>query len=106
MTQSQLRDRFSDSKRLADVELHGSSRSHRAEAARAGADVAQDHERRGPPAPAVEDIRALRLFANRVQPLPLHELLELFVVLALDDARADPRRYRAGEDGGGSAHRR
>src|SRR5713101_5451545 len=95
MTQSQLRDRFSDTKRLADVELGRPSRGHRAEAACARADVAQDHERRRAPAPAVEDVGALRLFANGVQPLRLNETLELLVVLALDDARADPRRNRA-----------
>src|SRR6266699_4852488 len=106
MTQSQLRDRFSDTKRLADIELCRPSRRHRTEAARAGADVAQDHERRRPPAPAVEDVRALRFFANRVQPLALDELLELLVVLALDDARADPRRDRARHEWGGGAHSR
>src|SRR5712691_10067244 len=106
MTQSKLRDRFSDTKRLADIELRRPSRGHRAEATRARANVAKDHERRRPPAPAIEDVRALRLFANCVQPLRLHELLELLVVLALDDARADPRRDRARDEWGGGAHSR
>src|SRR6266702_2943176 len=106
MTQSELRDRFGDSKRLADVELGRPSRRHRAEPARARADAAQDHERRGPPAPAVEDVRALRLFANGVEPPRLHELLELLEVLALDDARADPGRDRTGHELRGRAHSR
>src|SRR5579859_3243091 len=104
MTQSQLRDRFGDAQRLADVELGRPSRGHRAEPARARADVAQDHERRGPTAPAVEDVRALRLLANGVEAPRLHQLLELLEALALYDARADPRRDRAGHERGGRAH--
>src|SRR5207247_2236124 len=106
MTESELRDRFGDSKRLADIELGRPSRRHRAEPAGARADVAQDHERRRPPAPAVEDVRALRLFANGVELPRLDQLLELLEVLALDDARADPGRDRTGHELRGRAHSR
>ena len=37
-------------------------------AARARAGVAEDHERRGAVVPALADVRAVRLFADRVQP--------------------------------------
>ena len=46
----------------------GPSALDRAEAAGAGADVAQDHERRRPPGPALGAIRAAGALADRLQP--------------------------------------
>src|SRR5438105_2440463 len=90
VTQAELGDRLSHAKRLGQVELGRAARGDRAEPAGAGADRAQDHEGRGPPVPAVVDVRALRLFADRVQALAANELLQLLVVLALGDADLDP----------------
>src|SRR6201999_4647761 len=52
-----------------------------AEAAAPGAGVAEDHERRGAALPALPDVRARRLLADRVQVLGLDQALQLAVAL-------------------------
>src|SRR5207248_1008892 len=47
-----------------------------AEAAAAGADVPEDHEGRGPPFPALADVRAVRLLAHGVEVLGVDRLLQ------------------------------
>src|SRR5712692_10074303 len=104
MTQAQLRHRFGHANRLTDVELGRSPRPHRTEPARARADVAQDHEGGGAPAPAIEDVRAARFFAHRVQAPLRDQRLELFEVLAFADLDADPRGDRPRHQRRGLAH--
>src|ERR1022692_3492999 len=58
---------------LAQVQLGGAPGLHRAEAAGAGADVAQDHHRRRSPRPAFAQVRALGALADRVEPSVVHE---------------------------------
>ena len=57
------------------------ARGHRAEAAAPGADLAEDHERRRAVlAPALVDVGALGLFADRVQVQSVDELADLVVL--------------------------
>ena len=56
------------------IELRGPPGFDGAEAARARADVAQDHERRGLPAPALRDVGTPRVLADRMQPLFARDL--------------------------------
>ena len=67
----------------------GQARLHRAEPARTRADVAQDHEGRRPPGPALAQVRTVRLLAHRVQaPAPARAPSEPLVPRALRGARA------------------
>src|SRR6266550_2896760 len=106
MLESQLSHGFSHSSWLAQVELGRSARRHRTEPARACADIAEDHEGRGPAIPTVEDVRTTRLLADRMQPPALDDLLELLEVAALGDPDADPFRYRLETQRFGDAHSR
>src|SRR6478752_5042433 len=54
----------------------------RTEAARPGARVTEDHDRRGALVPALPDVRAARLLADRVEVQAAEQALELVVVLA------------------------
>src|SRR5439155_2618483 len=70
---AELLDRERGAARLVKIELRGTSRLHGAEAARAGADVAEDHERRRLAAPALGDVGAHRVLADGMKlPLPRH----------------------------------
>ncbi len=76
-------DGAGDVLRLADVD--GAARiagGHRAEAAAAGADVAEEHHRRGAFAPALADVGAAGLFADRVEIELAEGLLEVMVGVA------------------------
>ena len=53
---------------LVDRNGLGLAPLHRAEAARAGADLAQDHERRRPAGPAFRAVRATAALADRLEP--------------------------------------
>src|SRR5436305_1501555 len=57
---------FGDVARLCGVELHGLPLVDGAEAAVARAGVTAEHEGRGSVRPALEDVRAARLLADRV----------------------------------------
>ena len=65
---------------LVPVHLLRAAMSDGAEAAAAGADVAQDHEGGGPLLPALEDVGAERLLADRVQGKLAHKGLEVTVI--------------------------
>src|SRR6185436_17807360 len=65
---------------------------HVAEAAAAGADVAEDHEGRRPALPALTDVRAVRLLADRVQALPSDLGLEPAVGRATGRRHLQPGR--------------
>src|SRR6266566_2622835 len=102
----QLSDGFRHPRRLAQVELRGPARRHRAKPARARADVAEDHEGSGTAIPAVEDVGTAGFLADRVQPPALNDLLELLEVAALGHPDADPFRYRLESERLGDAHSR
>jgi hypothetical protein len=72
------------------VERAGAAVLDIAEAAGAGADIAQHEEGSGAPAPAVADVRAHGLFADRVQGLGPHEVTQLFIGLAAGGAHLEP----------------
>ena len=74
------------------VQTRGTTALNRAEAARAGAGIAQDHERRRARIPALADVRAPRLLADSMQVHPAHDLLKFAVLVALFPADADPVR--------------
>src|SRR4030095_4552869 len=82
-----------------EVELGRLAREHGAEAARTGADVAKDHERGRAVVPALADVRAAGLLADRVQVQPAHRLLDVPVNLAVGNARLQPlgTAVRAGQ---------
>ena len=60
--------------RLVDGDDVGPASLDRAEAARSGADVAQNHERRRSPGPALGAIRAAGALADRLEPELLDEV--------------------------------
>ncbi|MDF2704337.1 MAG: hypothetical protein K0S10_3285 [Rubrobacteraceae bacterium] len=67
--------------RLVEVELGRLTGQDGAETARAGADVAQDHEGRGAVVPALPYVRAPRLLADGVQTQAAHGLFDVRVAL-------------------------
>src|SRR4028118_318759 len=77
---------------LRGVQLGRLAREYGAEAAGAGADVAEDHERRGPVVPALPDVRATGLLAHRVQVQAAHGFLDVPVDLAVRHPRLEPVR--------------
>jgi hypothetical protein len=72
----ELRDRRGDTARLV-VGPGGPAGLHRAEPASPGSDVAQDHDRRRPLAPAFADILAAGLPANGVELQPSKEIVQV-----------------------------
>src|SRR6185503_7865985 len=84
-----LRRRLREAERLERVDRLGrGARVDVAVAARAGARLAQDLERRGAAPPALGDVRAARLLADRVQRGAAEERLDL-VVAPVPTRRAD-----------------
>src|SRR5262249_48291466 len=81
------------------VQPFGTAGLDGAEAARAGADVAQDHEGGGAPLPAVADVRTAGALANGVQALVGDQLAQGVIVRADRRAHLQPGRARdAGRD--------
>ena len=75
VAQAHLLDLGRDPHRLQRVVPGRLAGLHVAEAAAAGADVAEDHEGRGAALPALADVRAVRLLADRVEVLRADRLL-------------------------------
>ena len=73
-------DRLADAARLVAVQRLGLAGVDLAEVAAPGALVAADEEGRLAVLPALEDVGTARLLADRVQPLALHQLLQLVVL--------------------------
>ena len=65
--QAERADGVGDARRLVEVERRRPPVRHGAIAARARADVAENHEGGGAVVPALADVRAARLLAHRVQ---------------------------------------
>src|SRR6185369_12359456 len=72
----------------------GQAGLHRAEPAGPGADVAQDHEGRGPAVPALPHVGAARLLADRMEAQVAHQAAQPVVALAHGSAGLDPGRPR------------
>ena len=85
-----LGDGLGDAAWLLPVEREGASGGDGAEAATAGAGVAEDHEGGDAVAPAFGDVGAAGLFADGVQGFAAHEGLEAVVGFAGGDADAQP----------------
>jgi len=60
-------DRLGDARRLGDVVLGRTAMGHGAVGAVSRADIAQNHERRGPVLPALADVGAMGFLAHRVE---------------------------------------
>ena len=92
-------DRVRDARRLRHVELARPPVRDGAVRACAGADVAQDHERRRSVVPALPDVGAARFLADGVELQLLHEPLEAQIVLRPGRANLEPLGLRlAGPD--------
>ena len=83
-------DRLGDPARLIVVEPGRPAGLDGAEPAGPGAGVAEDHDRRRALVPALPDVRAAGLLADRVQLEAAQQALELVVVVARGDPGADP----------------
>src|SRR5205085_11069983 len=93
--QGELRDRRGDPARLVAVDhALGIARLYVAEAAAARADLAEDHEGRRAAAPALRDVRAARLFADRVQPRGVNGVAGLGESLAAGQRHLQPAGLR------------
>ena len=88
-------DRLGHAARLIEIDRRGAPGRDPAEAAGSRADVAQHEERRRAAAPAVVDVRALRLLADAVEAALAHEPLEIVVLVREAPAHLDPGRELA-----------
>ena len=80
VTEAHLLRRLREPERLERIHgLRRRARRHIAVAARAGAGIAQDLERRRPSPPALGDVGAVSLLADRVEACAVDELLDLEV---------------------------
>ena len=87
-------DRVGDPGRLVEIERRRLAVRHRAVAAGARADVAEDHERGGAVMPALADVRAAGFLADRVQAEAAHQRLQLEVPGRTGRAHLQPGRLR------------
>ena len=92
--QSHAIDRFGHARRLGGVELRRTAVRDGAVGARARADVAKDHEGGGSVMPALADVGAACVLADRVQLQVLHDALEPEVVLRPGSADLQPLGLR------------
>src|SRR5262249_48179376 len=86
----ELRRRLRDPQRFRRVERPGKAGLDVAECTSAGADIAHDHEGGVFALPALADIGAARLLADRVQSVRAHDLLGLAVALRHRRLHPDP----------------
>src|SRR5438128_1412257 len=77
VVQAEVVDRLRQADWFEEIELPRATRSHRAIPARARADGAQDHECRLARLEALADVRAMGLFAHRVERLLAQQALDL-----------------------------
>src|SRR5262249_22079750 len=91
-----LLDGLGDAASLIEIDRLRTSLGHSAEAAATGAEIPQQHERRGVMVPALADVGAVRGFANRVQVKLARQRLKIVIVLADRRARLQPTRLGSG----------
>src|SRR3954468_4718218 len=97
VAQAHLGDRARHAQRLERVVPGRLARLDVAEAAAPGAGVAEDHEGGGAALPALPDVGARRLLADRVQPLRADEVGQLAVLGPAGRRHLEPRRLAAAE---------
>src|SRR4051812_44297210 len=90
MPQPKPREGLRDPPRLVLVEPGGAAGLDVAEAAGAGARIAEDHDRRGALVPAVPDVRAVGLLADGIEIQAVQQALQVVVVVARRHPRLDP----------------
>ena len=99
-SQPHARHRLGEAHRLERVEGFGRAVGDRAVGAVPGADVAQDHEGGGLVLPALADVGAARLLADRVQAQLAHHGLDVRVVGAAGAFTLSQAGFRAGRGAG------
>src|SRR5712691_10989574 len=92
MPEAQYPDRFRHTVGLRFIQRQRPARRDRAVMAAAGADLAEDQERRRPIVPALPDVRAPRLFADRMEVQLLGKPPNLPVIRPLVKRYLEPRR--------------
>src|SRR5689334_13696320 len=97
VAQAHARDRARDARGLQRVVPGRLAGLDVAEAAAAGARVAEDHERRRAALPALAHVRARGLLADRVQRLGLDHPVQLAVLRPARERDLEPRRLTAPE---------
>src|SRR4029078_7332710 len=68
------------------------ARRYRAEAAGAGTNISQNHERRRAMLPALAHVRATRALAHGIQPKRAHDSFQILVIGAIKEFDAQPFR--------------
>ena len=96
MAHSHSFHRLGHSPRLIGVHRRRHAAIHRTERAAPRADLAENHERRRPGAPAFEDVRAARFLADRVQRQIVHQLRHRKLIERAWNADLEPGRAEAG----------
>src|SRR6266436_7526265 len=95
VTQSHFCHGFRHTKRLVLIRrAHRLAGRHSAEAARARADIPEDHESRGAMFPAFTHVRAARAFTDGVQFERAHDALQVMIALPAKKFDAQPIRSR------------
>src|SRR5881397_3426682 len=108
MAESELLHRRRHPFGLRFIQRQGPAGSHRTVVAPTRADVAEDQERGRPVVPALPDVWAPRLFADRVEVQFPGEPPDLLIVRPLAQFHLEPRRQarpRLLDHGNGAAHR-
>src|SRR3977135_436025 len=95
MVEAKLRHRLCHPRPFVLVEPFGTAGFDVAEAAGPGTGVAQDHDRRRALIPALPDVRAMGLLADRVEVEAAQQALQIVVVVARRDPGPDPVRVAA-----------
>ena len=90
VAQAHRLDRLGQPLGLLQVDARGTAGRHGAVVTPAGADIPEDHESGGAPAPTLPDVGAVGLLADRVQFLPAHQLLELDITGAARHLDLEP----------------
>src|SRR5256885_6829517 len=85
---------FGDVARLCGIKLRRLTFIDRAEAAMARAGVAAEHEGRGAIRPALEDVGAARLLADRMQVQAFDELQHVVLIRRIAQTYLQPLRLR------------
>src|ERR1035441_6379281 len=99
MTQAKRSDGFGDAPRFVPVNRLGASLGHRAKPAAPRADIAQQHEGGSVMVPAFSDIGTLRRLADRMQPQPAGQFLQVVKIVAYRSLGFEPRRLRTADRG-------
>src|ERR1700716_278751 len=94
MREIQVPHSFSDMPGFFRIEDAGLAFTHSTETAVSRADIAAQHERRGPIRPALENVWALRFLADSVQVQSLNQLEQMILIRRIAQTNPQPFRFR------------